>query len=197
MDPTRSPSEAAAVVARLEPRARQVLRWWSGAARARGGAGEPRLPGRDQLDPVAFPTALPAVCLADWLAEERTARFRLSGDNIDRLFDRSLVGLRLEDIARPGRESRLLAIYRKVAETPCAHAASGRIYRLSRELQGIGQRLILPLADDGRRVTHLISVTSYEVSGSPHADVRPYDAADDGEVSESYLAVPAMVAAGL
>jgi hypothetical protein len=196
MDLTRSVADAGAIVARLNPRSRQVLRWWSGAVEARTQNGQLQLPARHEVDPAAFPTALASVCLADWLAEERTARFRLSGDEIDRLFDRSLVGLRLEDIAGPGRESRLLGIYRTVAETPCVHVAEGRIYQLSRDLEGLGQRLILPLAEDGREITHLISVTSYELHGSPAAKVHPFDASGAPGVRESYVALEPMAEAG-
>jgi hypothetical protein len=192
----RSATEASAIVARLNARSRQVLHWWCAAAEACRQSGELRLPGRSRVDPTAFPAALPSVCLADWLAAERTAQFRLSGDEIDRLFNRSLVGLRLEDIAGPGRESRLLGIYRSVAETPCVHVAEGRIYRLSRDLEGLGERLILPLADDGREITHLLSVTSYELHGSPTADARPFDVSGESGVRESYLSIDAMAEAG-
>lgn len=187
------------LLARMSGPMRDVLTWWA-RARAERLAAPPAedagavLPAHAQLDPARFPKALPSIWLCDWYADQRSARMRLTGDDIARLFDRPLKGCWLDDLAGERTRPQILEIYRRVAETPCLYHSDGAIYRLSRELHGEGQRLILPLADDGRRVSHLLGVTEYGLTGRGPRAVNRVDIGPADAVREHYLGISEVTA---
>ena len=159
---------------------RELLTWW---VEARAGA---RLPPRSAVDPLAFPHALPVVWLCDWDRTQRSGRLRLAGDDIERLYGRPLKGAWLEATAGESEPERVLQIYRRVAEEPCLYRSRGHVYRIAHDLYGDGERLILPLAEDGRTVSHLIGATVFRLTGTPIDPEALPDTGHDADVRESF-----------
>ena len=149
------------------------------------------MPARSEVEPTAFFHALPKVWICDWLPQSVNARCRISGDDIDRIYGKSLRGLTLEHYVSPEMLEKVRELYRHVAEEPAIYHSIGKVYVLSRDLHGYGERVILPLSDDGTRTTHFLGVTDY--SYLQHLD-SPEDLKPDGgfdDVEEQYLPLDA------
>jgi len=136
------------------PVLRDVARWWIDAY------GGERLPSRHEIDHMAVRYALPYIWLVDWEADTDTFRYRLAGEHVNATFGFSLRGKLLSEIAEPHILDTVRQRFLHVVKGPGAVHASGRVYSRAgghRE----GERLILPLADDGVMPTHLLGTTDY------------------------------------
>lgn len=175
-DPPPAPQSAALL---------ELLDWW------RNARGDAPLPPRAAVDPSRFPRALPYTWLCDWNPTARSARMRLVGDEVERLYERSLRGQWVDAGASEETRQRMLTIYRRVAEEPCLYYAYGQVYRLTPELEGNGERMILPLGDDGRQITHLIGITVYALHGPPTARPQLPDAgiAVTDQIAEHFVSL--------
>lgn len=148
----------------VDERVRAFLQYWLSL---RGGR---RLPSRRDLDPVDIPWALPLLWLCE-VAGPNSYRYRLAGETINEVYGRSLAGLYLVDLIRPEGYALVSSRYDAAVEGPAVVHSIGRIYARS-DRHYRGERLILPLSDDGDRVHHLIGITVRD-RGLPD-DGRPY-----------------------
>lgn len=135
----------------VDERLRRFLDYWLSLRRGR------RLPSRRDLDPVAIPWALPLIWLCD-VVGPNSYRYRLAGETINEVYGRGLAGLYLKELIRPEGYEMVRARYDATVAGPAIVHSIGRIYaRSDRHYQG--ERLILPLSDDGRQVHHLVGIT--------------------------------------
>mgnify|MGYP006279259443 FL=1 len=136
------------------PALRVVARWWLSAYTPG------RLPSRTEIDLNAIRHALPYVWLIEYLSDEDAFQYRLAGEHVNAVFGFSLRGKRLHDIIEPHMEPVVRQRFLHALNTPGAVYAVGRVYmRIGGYREG--ERLILPLSDDGVNGTHLFGVTDY------------------------------------
>jgi hypothetical protein len=92
--------------------------------------------------------------------EDDDFRYRLAGEHVNAVFGSSLRGKRLSDIIEPHLLDTVREHYLHVLNTPGVVYAIGQVYmRIGGYREG--ERLILPLSDDGVKGTHLVGVTDY------------------------------------
>ena len=136
------------------PALRSVARWWL-TTYTPG-----RLPSRTEIDLSAIRHALPYVWLVEHIADDDTFRYRLAGEHVNEVFGYSLRGKRLADIIEPHMREIVRTRFLHALNTPGVVYAVGRVYmRIGGYREG--ERLILPLSDDGVSGTHLFGVTDY------------------------------------
>lgn len=137
-----------------------------------GWRGDRRMPARTDIDPVALDSALPILWLCDYEADTGRFRCRLAGDKIVALYDGPMVGRYVEDIIGSGRVSEVVNRYKRVVEEPAIGHAAGRIY-LHKDRRLVGERILLPLAADGRTPDGVLGATSFRwPTGIPVSEAR-------------------------
>lgn len=131
-------------------------RWMFDYWRARCADG--LLPGRSAVDPVDFPHLLPRVALIDVLGPPSAPEFcyRLAGTEITLRAGRDPTGKRFDELYESDYLVTALETYRDIVKAGVPHL-SERMFPLldGREFLRY-DRLILPLAEDGRRIDMLL-----------------------------------------
>ncbi|MBI1775090.1 MAG: PAS domain-containing protein [Proteobacteria bacterium] len=136
------------------PRLRRLLDYWQ--SKRRGGA----LPGRADLDPLDFPYVLGDIQLLDVLGEPPSFRYRLFGTNLLPKYGVDLTGRTVEEF--PGSEARDMAIAR------CHQIVRERLPIYGERSLVLDGRLwaysvlLLPLAQDGKRVDMILIAQIFE-----------------------------------
>ncbi len=134
---------------------REVARYWLGLRGARA------LPARRDLDPLALSAPiLPRLWIVDCEAGGTCFRFRLAGEEINATFGFPVRGLTLADAFPDRLRASVQARFERIAREACGCHCVGTVY-VENERNGHGERLILPLSEDGRSVTQLLGVTHY------------------------------------
>jgi len=158
--PAPEPAACGGVPPHADPRIAGVARYWSG----RGADG--RLPGRADLDPVDIPRLLRNVFLVDVRPAEPRFAYRLVGtavaDLVGELTGRPVgAGLDAEEA------DRLVGQFRRCAAEARPVWREG-VLTTRRSRQAGFQRLLLPLAADGRRVDMVLGVlVGFDWDGAP------------------------------
>jgi hypothetical protein len=136
------------------PRLLNVARHW---LVARGGR---RMPGWRDIDPLAIAAELPIVWSwkYDRLADSFTGR--LAGDDVDAVFGKSMRGVPMKDFFDARFYELVFARHRRVVTEPALAHGSGPVF-VHADRYGQGERIILPLADDGEHGDGLIGATVY------------------------------------
>ncbi len=154
--PTPAPTPGLAVAAPLAPIRSRALRhlvdWWLAAR------GERRMPALGDVNPVEIPKALTRIWLCDVLPESGRIRYRLAGDEINDFWGFNLAGRYLDDIVPSERLASVTEKCRLAIELPAVVHIAGCL-SLTDEIARNGERVILPLSDDGRRVNALLGAT--------------------------------------
>ncbi len=120
--------------------------------------GERPMPAVGDIDPIEIPWALGRIWLCDYLAESGRFRYRLAGENINAFWGRSIAGKHLDEIVPPDRLKSVTEKVRMVTELPAI--VHDRVsLSLADEIAKNGERIILPLSDDGRTVNVLLGAT--------------------------------------
>lgn len=123
------------------------------------------LPGRQHFDPLHIPHLLSHVWLVDVLRDAPAApafRYRVVGSAVDRGMGRTLTGKRLDE-AIPGfsEDRRLCGPYLETVETAQPSYRKGApIFQHNRQYRAL-ERLMMPLAQDGRLVDMLFCITLF------------------------------------
>jgi len=144
-------------LARIEaPALSAVARHWGDAR-----AGH-RMPAWRDIDPLKIVPYLPIVW--SWRYDRQNDRFigRLAGDAITRAFGRSLRGADLQSFfgeTYPIVHDR----YLRILSEPCFSRDSGAVFRHVNGV-GVGERVILPLADDHQNGDGVFGATTYDLS---------------------------------
>jgi hypothetical protein len=139
-----------------DERLRRLLRHWL-ACRGDGLA-----PKRSAIDPTAIGPILASVWMCDYLPDERSFRMRLAGEDINRVYGRNVTQCTFEEIIAPAMLPDLLQRYRRVVEEPAIMHCAGNIY-LASDRSEVGERLVLPLADDSGAIRHAIGASVYRM----------------------------------
>jgi hypothetical protein len=158
---------------------RDVARWWlqtydSGT-----------IPSRCGIDLTRIRRALPFIWLVEYQRDADDFRYRLAGEHVNDVFGRSLRGRDLREVIAPAKLDEVYKRFRYVVDTPGGVHCLGRVYMHIGTYRE-GERLILPLADDGDSVTHLLGVTNYRRAA------RSVDPARPDDMDETYVTLPAL-----
>jgi len=139
-----------------DERLRRLLQHW--IARRAGAL----LPKRSAIDPTAIGPILASVWMCDYLPDGRRFRMRLVGEDINRLYGRNVTNCMFEEIITPTLLPDLMHRYRRVVEDPSIMHCAGNIY-LASERSEVGERLVLPLADESGAIRHVIGASVYRM----------------------------------
>jgi hypothetical protein len=151
------------------PALRKVVRHW---ADVRGGR---RMPGWDDLKPQAIKEQLPIIWA--WRFDARAREFigRLAGERIEQVFALSIRGRSMSDVFAQHDYAMAYERHLRVVQEPAFFRGHGLIYRHMDRFD-IGERIIMPLAQDGQHADGLLGATEFQSSfGVPPADT-PNDA---------------------
>lgn len=144
------------------PVIRQGLAYWRAAVPAPG-----RLPGRQHIDPTAMPALLPYA----WLMEVHPPagsiaiprfRLRLIGSHVDLGYGVPLTGAWLHDIEEgfESVSSRSRSFVDAATNAQINHRRGAPRFRMNAEAAEL-ERLMMPLASDGRTVDMLLGFTVF------------------------------------
>lgn len=119
------------------------------------------LPGRADFDPVSVPALLPNIWLIDVQAEPLRFRFRLAGTAIVFTLGHELRGRWLDECFG-GFESSVFAedLKASVLDGKPRHYRGSSSVRFARDVAAV-ERIVLPLAGDGRKVDMLLGLTVF------------------------------------
>jgi hypothetical protein len=117
-------------------------------------------PTRAAIDPTAISPILSSIWMSDYLPAERRFRMRLAGEEINHLYGRAITHCYFEDIIAPSMLAEVMRRYLRVVEEPAVMHCSGHIYLASDRSQ-VGERIVLPLADDAGALTHVIGASIF------------------------------------
>lgn len=130
----------------------QLVDWWFEAR------GERLMPALGDVNPVAIPKALTRIWLCDVLPESGRIRYRIAGDEINDFWGFNLAGRHLDDVVPAERLASVVDKCRMAIELPAIVTVAGCL-SLTDEITRNGERVILPLSDDGRTVNALLGAT--------------------------------------
>jgi hypothetical protein len=135
---------------------RHVAEHW---ATARGAK---RMPAWRDIDPLQMPKQLPIVW--SWRYDRRSGEFfgRLAGEAIEAIFGKSFRRAKMEKLFPPDQYPTIYERHQKVVLDPCLCRGSGRVFR-HLDRFGLGERVIMPLAEDGQNGDGLFGATIYTV----------------------------------
>jgi hypothetical protein len=146
------------------PRLAELARHWQGLRPPGLGRGS-LLPGRPHIDPAAMPRLMPAIFFADGEREPRLRfRIRLIGTRLARLFARDPTRRYADEIMPGVDESPLGTALRAVVESGLPNHGGGPVTLIPGKEHLKIERLLLPLADDGRTVDMVLGmvILSYD-----------------------------------
>jgi hypothetical protein len=116
------------------------------------------MPSRSDIDPVEIPWALAWIWLCDYQPSDRRFRYRLAGEQINAFWGYNIGGRYLDEIVPEAKLSEVNETLATASEGPTIVHDFGRIY-LEGEVFATGERIILPLSDDGRKVSGLLGAS--------------------------------------
>ena len=133
------------------------------------------LPSVQSFDPLHLPKLLPNGWIVEVEPATRRFRMRLTGENINAIYGRSIAGLYFEDMFQPGDVEIIVARYSRALTEPSIFHASGMVYAAGGNLT-VGERLGLPMLGREGQTNTLLGATVYRRSLDKIAAVRLSDA---------------------
>jgi hypothetical protein len=149
-----------------DPGLRLLYDYWRDLAKAGDG-----LPSVQRFDPLHLPKLLPNVWIVEVEPATRRFRMRLTGENINAIYGRSIAGLYFQDVFQPGDVEIIVARYTRALSEPAIFHASGSVYAAGGNLT-VGERLGLPMLGREGRTNTLLGATVYRRSLDKIAAVR-------------------------
>jgi len=147
------------------PALRNVIRHWSEARGTR------RMPGWDNLSPAAIKEQLTIIWCWRFDSVSRDFVGRLAGERIESVLGMSIRGVRMSQVFARHDYAKALARHMRVMTGPAFFRGQGLVFR-HLERFDIGERIILPLADDGAHGDGILGATEYQSNyGMPPEDV--------------------------
>jgi hypothetical protein len=139
---------------------KSVARHWNEAR------GTHKMPAWVDIKPNAIAAQLPIVWAYKYDPATDSFTGRLAGERITAIFGKSIRGLPMTD-AYPGSEyPALFARTKRVVVEPAFMRGHGIVFRhLNRT--GTGERIVLPLADNGEQGDGVIGATEYSLTAEP------------------------------
>jgi hypothetical protein len=156
-----------------EPALIDVARHWDAAR-----AGRP-MPGWSRIEPRAIARHLPIVW--SWRHDPESGALigRLAGEEIVAALGESLRGKRDEAFWEGRGGDAIVARHRRAVSEPCLVHGRGPVFAHAGR-HGVGERIILPLAEDGERADGILGATVYRFVETPRPD-GPFIASDETE----------------
>lgn len=154
-------------------RLRAVALAWD---QARAGA---TMPSFSALRPAAIAAQLPIIWVFAYDRTSRRFTGRLAGERIAQAFNKNFRGIALEDVHPPHLLDWIHAGMSRVVLEPCCYRSGGALFRKTGQT-GIGERIMLPLADDGVHGDGVLGASDYELPGGNAVD-GPIELISDDE----------------
>ncbi len=128
----------------------------------RSACGRKRMPAWRGIDPAAMPAQLSVIW--SWKYDRDTDSFtgRLSGEDINALLGRSLRRAAMKDVFACGTYDLVFARYKRIVSEPSFMRGHGKIFAGVGRI-GCGERIGLPLSEDGCRSDGIIGATAYQI----------------------------------
>ena len=133
--------------------------------------GDNGLPSVQRFDPLHLPRLLPNVWIIEVEPATRRFRMRLTGENINAIYVRSIAGLYFQEVFQPGDVEIIVARYSRALSEPAIFHASGSVYAAGGNLT-VGERLGLPMLGREGQTNTLLGATVYRRSLDQIAAVR-------------------------
>lgn len=162
----------------VSPDLRRVAAHWNQARGTR------TLPGWRDIRPSAIAPQLPLVWAYAYDAQADDFVGRLAGDVIARLFGQTFKGIRMTQLQPRIDVSFLFSRSRQVIGRPALFRSNGDVFHMT-DCHGYGERIIMPLAEDGIEADGIFGATQYQTSYQPQGD----------GISEHWFNIEAMAAA--
>lgn len=146
------------------PRLRNVALHWNAA---RGGC---FMPGWNHISPSKIAAELPIIWVYKYDRQSELFTGRLAGYLIEQVFGKSFRGTPMAELYPAADYPRLYARARRVVCEPAFYRGEGMVFKHIARI-GQGERIMMPLADDGANGDGTIGATVYEASaGFPAAN---------------------------
>jgi hypothetical protein len=124
------------------------------------------MPGWSDIKPGAIASHLPIVWSYKYDRANDSFTSRLAGERMTAIFGRSLRGVPMTDIYPANEYPALFARTKRAVMEPAFMRGHGLVFRhLNR--YGTGERIMLPLADDGENGDGMIGATEYNMVSEP------------------------------
>ena len=133
------------------------------------------LPLVQSFDALHLPKLLPNIWIVEVEPATNRFRMRLTGENINAIYGRSIAGLYFKDVFQPGDVEIIVARYSRALSEPAIFHASGSVYAAGGNLT-VGERLGLPMLGREGQTNILLGATVYRRSLDKIAAVRLSDA---------------------
>lgn len=118
------------------------------------------LPPVQRFDPLHLPKLLPNMWILEVEAATRRFRMRLTGENINAIYGRSIAGQYFRDVFQPDDAEIIAARYARALSEPAVFHASGSVYAAGGNLT-VGERLGLPMLGREGTTNTLLGATVY------------------------------------
>ena len=119
------------------------------------------LPARMSLDPVKIPKVLSIIFVCDYEPSSGRLRYRLAGEDIAAMYSEPLRGRYQDELFPADRRSAHLARVKRIMSLPAIAYSHGDIYGYGfSDRLGSGERLGLPLANNGRDPDAIVGATA-------------------------------------
>ena len=151
------------------PELRALARHWQDA-RGDGHTPPRRIPAWRDIDPVEIGRNLRYVW--SWRYDRATDEFtgRLAGEEIDRAFGKSLRGIAMRDFYATEVYELIFPRFRRVVVEPGFMYGEGMVFaRMGRSV--VGERIMMPLAEDGQTGDGIIGATIYRPIPQPEQEL--------------------------
>jgi len=148
-----------------EPALHEIARFWD---KARAGR---RFPAWRDIDAVALAPHLPILWAWRWDQAAQSFIGRLAGEAILDAMGKGFRGSRMQDYFAGRNGAIFQHRYRRVLDEPAIMVNRGFVFSLIGG-NGIGERLALPLAEDGDHPDGVLGATIYRVAGNRLAHDR-------------------------
>ena len=135
--------------------------------------GSHALPAWRDIRPAAIAPQLPLVWAYAYDAQADDFVGRLAGDVIARIFGQAFKGIRMSQLQPRIDVSFLLSRSRQVIARPALFRSDGDIFHLP-DRHGYGERIIMPLSEDGGAADGIFGATQYQTSHQPQGGISEH-----------------------
>lgn len=128
------------------------------------------MPGWRDIRPTAIAPQLSLIWVYRYDRQADAFTGRLAGDTIEQIFGKSFRGTPMTEIYPEADYPRLFARAKRVACEPAFYRGHGTVFRHV-DRWGEGERIMMPLADDGTNGDGLLGATHYDCyRGTPEGE---------------------------
>ncbi len=148
---------------------RHVAEHWNDARGSRA------MPSWGDIRPAQIAAELPIVWSYKYDRTADTFTGRLAGEQIEKIFGKTIRGSPMAEIYPEEEFPRLFARSKRVVCEPALYRGEGMVFKHA-DHYGHGERIIMPLAGDGILGDGILGATKYQsLGGSPAVGISEYD----------------------